>query len=77
MNYKPNTIDWKVGDIVIHDADAKKPRMLMLVIRVQKNGLIVTEYIDENIRRLCLFLQTKYKNDKKFLHDPKIFGIKS
>lgn len=23
MNYDPNTIQWRPGDVVIHDADAK------------------------------------------------------
>ena len=29
MNYEPNTIKWKPGDIVIHDADEKSEKMLM------------------------------------------------
>jgi len=29
MNYEPNKINWKVGDVVIHDADAKNCTMLM------------------------------------------------
>lgn len=74
MNYKPNTIDWEKGDMVIHDADAKKNYMLMRVIKVQKNGLVVTEYIDKNINILS---GKRFKNDKKFLHLPDRFGIET
>lgn len=45
MNYEPNTINWKVGDLVIHDADEKAERMLMKVIAIFENGRIGTEYL--------------------------------
>jgi len=31
MIYEANTIEWKPGDIVIHDADSKDHKMLMVV----------------------------------------------
>ncbi len=70
MNYEPNTIDWKVGDEVIHDADRKCADMLMVVLKVQKNGLILTryKYPDRASNR-------RYKNEKFCLHDPARFGI--
>ncbi len=43
--YPDNTKDWRVGDLVIHKADAKKDWMLMCVVKIQKNGRIVTRYI--------------------------------
>jgi hypothetical protein len=38
VNYTPNTIDWNVGDLVIHDADQKSERMLMRVIEPALSG---------------------------------------
>lgn len=73
MLYEPNTIDWKTGDVVIHDTDAKKKHMLMRVIKVQKNGLIVTKYITPP----SYDKRNRWKNDKKFLHDPARFGIQT
>mgnify|MGYP001240417675 CR=1 FL=1 len=37
-NDPANTIDWPVGSIVIHDADAKTTKMLMLVIAKATKG---------------------------------------
>ena len=47
--YDDNKRKWAVGDIVIHKADAKKAFMLMVVVRVQKNGRIVTRYISPGL----------------------------
>lgn len=71
MLYEPNKIKWKIGDIVIHDADAKEERMLMKVVDLiyyMGDNLYVTVYIN-------LSDKTKWKNDLKFLHDPARFGI--
>ncbi len=67
--YPPNTKDWKPGDIVIHDADAKERRMLMRVTDVLPDGAILSRYISPgkgNGKKLWL-------NDKKYLHDPSLF----
>ena len=69
MNYEENNIDWKIGDIVIHDADAKKEEMLMEVVKVELSG-ISTRYINKKE-----YGYQYYMNDKKFLHDPKRFKI--
>ena len=78
MNYEPNEIDWKVGDIVIHDADSKREDMLMKVIdKCDKCKLITTVYLDFNKGYSKKFGKSdEYSNDKKFLHDPKRFKIK-
>lgn len=71
MNYEANTENWGVGEIVIHDADAKEPRMLMVVIgRDAKTKEIRTQYLltSEHGRKV-------WKNDPKYLHDPKRFGL--
>ena len=66
---KPNKIDWKVGDIVIHDADAKREDLLMKVIKVELLG-ITTQYVDKT-----KYGHQYYLNDKKYLHDPKRFNL--
>lgn len=73
MNYEENKIEWKVGDKVIHDADAKRVGMLMIVKHIGlKTGLIETKYLDMDNSDLPA---KSYLNDKKFLHDPKRFNI--
>ena len=72
-NYPENIIRWKEGDVVIHDYDAKNPHLLMKVVKVQKNGLIVTKYIDPDI--MLPRRNVRFKNDLKFLHNPAKFGI--
>jgi hypothetical protein len=78
MNYEPNTIKWKPGDIVIHDADAKSEEMLMRVIGYAKDGRCITVYNrkaamnGENRRRR----PTRWENPITHLHDPARFGLK-
>lgn len=69
MNYKANTHHWRKGDIVIHDADAKHPKMLMIVIGYTRDGLCKTQYVDKRRRRKI------FKNEIADLHDPDQFGI--
>ena len=72
MLYEPNTIDWRVGAIVIHDADAKRANMLMIVVKIQKNGLIQTKYLFPDGGKST---QKIWKNRKEHLHHPIRFGI--
>lgn len=70
MNYKPNKIQWRRGDIVIHDADAKEPKMLMRVVGFTRDrDLVKTQYIDKSHKR------TVWKNPMESLHDPVQFGL--
>lgn len=69
MNYKPNLQVWRKGDIVIHDADAKEPRMLMRVVGRTRGGLIKTQYCNRRWKR------NVWKNEPKYLHDPKQFEL--
>lgn len=71
MNYKANKNLWRKGDIVIHDADAKEPKMLMKVIGYTRHGLCKTQYVDRNKKR------TIYQNEIKYLHQPERFNILS
>ena len=68
MNCEPNTFDWNVGDLVIHDADEKTAEMVMRVIETGcEFGMIRTEYVNEGL--------PQYLNDVKYLHAPGSFGI--
>lgn len=70
MNYEPNKTDWKVGDLVIHDADEKSAKMLMRVTEIGfRDKTLMTRYI--NTAGIALL----YRNRKEVLHDPTRFGI--
>lgn len=69
-NYAPNKSRWWKGDVVIHDADAKEPKMLMVVIGYSRDGLCKTQYCNPLCHR-----RTIWQNGIEFLHDPKKFGI--
>jgi len=72
MNYEPNEINWEIGDLVIHDCDAKKPHMLAKVVEKNetKQGLRYRiEYLDNKLN------YEKWWNSIKVLHDPKRFNI--
>lgn len=73
MNYTPNTKRWQVGDVVIHDADAKMLKMLMRVVGLDvENDLVMTEYIvDDRPNRRNRIM----KNDFRVLHDPAMFNL--
>ena len=65
-----NKTDWSLGDLVIHDADAKTSEMLMRVAAVDApDGRITTEYINR------VGNEPHYLNRKEVLHDPGRFGI--
>mgnify|MGYP001597968412 CR=1 FL=1 len=40
MNYDANTTQWKPGDLVLHDCDAKNATMLMRVVGYLSNGKV-------------------------------------
>lgn len=69
MNYLPNTQHWRRNDIVIHDADAKREDMLMLVIGYTRDGLVKTQYLHPRFKR------TVYINEPRYLHHPARFEI--
>jgi len=73
QNYEPNTRHWPVGALVIHDADAKKPEMLMRVTGYEEDGQARTVYIDPTAR----WASKPWVNDIRYLHDPRIFGIEA
>lgn len=69
MNYEPNTVQWGVGDLVLHDADAKRPDMLMVVIGTYTDGDVLTRYLINNLP------SKSYVNPIDCLHDPALFNI--
>lgn len=86
--HKENTVDWHVGDIVIHDSDPKDKAHLMRVTKRHPIGSdgkpsYVTEYIDKhqcmkehNLTSTQMKTWNRWLCDQHFLHDPKIFGLK-
>lgn len=77
MNYEANTTRWYPGDLVIHDADAKRPEMLMEVLGYAKDGRCQTRYAkatrmngDSHRRK-----PETWDNPLSHLHDPARFGI--
>lgn len=71
LNYEPNTEEWMGGDIVIHDGDAKEPKMLMIVLGHSRDGQIRTKYISKGRKRRVM------KNFLDCLHKPERFNIQS
>ncbi|MBK7615598.1 MAG: hypothetical protein IPJ08_14405 [Burkholderiales bacterium] len=72
--YPANTHLWQAGDLVIHDADAKRADMLMVVIGCNRQGIYRTRYAfpDEQPRA---WRHRGWRNTLAPLHDPTRFGI--
>lgn len=69
MNYEANTTHWRLGDLVIHDADAKRVDMIMIVIGYTRDGLCKTRYIEDARSRKV------WVNELKYLHAIDKFGL--
>ena len=69
--YEANTRHWQRGDLVIHDADAKRADMLMVVVGYTRDGLCKVRYLDNRTTRWGKILPNGLEN----LHDPKRFNI--
>ena len=72
--YEANRVEWKTGDYVIHDSDAKQADMLMVVIGRSRDGGFRTRYafpseLPRSWRRRV------WRNTIDPLHDPRRFGI--
>ena len=69
-----NRVEWKTGDYVVHDSDAKRTDMLMVVIGRSRAGGFRTRYVvpfglPRSWRRRV------WLNIIETLNDPKRFGI--
>jgi hypothetical protein len=72
--HPPNAIRWKVGDYVIHDDDAKRADMLMVVIGRTRVGVYRTRYaFPDGLPRS--WRRKVWRNSLESLHDPRRFGI--
>lgn len=76
MNYQANTIHWRPGDLVLHDADAKTPEMLMVVLGYDRvTGECRTKYVKPDAMYEGCPGKRVYRNWIESLHDPGRFGI--
>ena len=75
MNYEANEIEWKVGDIVIHDCDAKKEHMLMVVFRIETDEFGTCYHTRYKYGGNFPDATKVWKNCKDVLHDPKRFNL--
>jgi len=82
--YDKNKVDWPIGQIVIHDADAKERYILMIVLAKRKNGEVGTRYLYPELiwnkhKPMAAHARKQYGkmwwNDKKYLLDPTKFDI--
>ena len=58
---------------MIHEYDSKSADMLMLVLRVARDGTFTTRYADEQMHRS--YGHKTWENQLDVLHDPARFGI--
>ncbi|MGE0099083.1 MAG: hypothetical protein AB7S86_12130 [Hydrogenophaga sp.] len=72
--HAPNTTPWQCGDLVIHDADAKRIDMLMIVVSCSAEGVYRTRYVYPWAQPRA-WRRKFWQNTIASLHDPARFGI--
>lgn len=72
--YAPNVTQWHRGDLVIHDSDAKRADMLMIVIDQDASGVYRTRYAFPWAQPRS-WRRKVWRNTGECLHDPARFGI--
>lgn len=72
--HEPNTRQWNPGDLVIHDADAKRSDMLMIVLGRDTTGVFRTRYAFPWAQPRP-WRRKIWHNTVEWLHDPARFGI--
>jgi hypothetical protein len=72
--HDPNTTLWKPGDLVIHDSDAKRADMLMIVLGKNATGVFHTRYAFPWAQPRP-WRRKIWRNTVEWLHDPARFGI--
>jgi hypothetical protein len=70
--YEANINRWDPGSLVIHDADAKRPEMLMVVVGYTKDGQCITRYSTANDINGGSS-RKRWVNPIEVLHDPSRF----
>ncbi|MCB4365446.1 hypothetical protein KIH07_17010 [Hydrogenophaga taeniospiralis] len=72
--HEPNTVQWRVGDLVIHDSDVKRADMLMIVLGQERSGVFRTRYAFPWAQPRP-WRRKIWRNSIEWLHDPARFGI--
>lgn len=72
--HDPNTTQWQPGDLVIHDSDAKRADMLMIVLGQDATGTFRTRYAFPWAQPRP-WRRKVWRNTMEWLHDPARFGI--
>ncbi len=72
--HDPNTTQWQPGDLVIHDSDAKRTDMLMIVLGQDAAGVFRTRYAFPWAQPRP-WRRKIWRNTVEWLHDPARFGI--
>ncbi len=72
--HEPNTIQWKPGDLVIHDSDAKRSDMLMIVLGHDATSVFRTRYAFPWAQPRP-WRRKIWRNTVEWLHDPARFDI--
>lgn len=72
--HDPNTPQWKPGDLVIHDSDAKRADMLMIVLGQDATGAFRTRYAFPWAQPRP-WRRKVWRNTMEWLHDPARSGI--
>lgn len=72
--HAPNTTQWKFGDLVIHDSDAKRADLLMIVLGQDAAGVFRTRYAFPWAQPRP-WRRKIWRNTVGWLHDPARFGI--
>lgn len=70
----PNDTQRRVGDFVIHDSDAKRADMVMVVIGCSRQGIYRTRYSFPE-EHPCAGRRKVWRNRVESLHDPARFWI--
>jgi hypothetical protein len=69
--YLPNERRWSIGNIVLHTADSKHPKMFMRVTGYTSDNLCQTVYIN----KVDSITSEVYENDIRYLLDIAKFGF--
>ncbi len=79
MNHKTEKHEFKVGDLVFQDLDAKRESMLIKVVGIHKNGLYKCTYVyhNEYLKKRMGWNKKVFLNGGGWLHDASLWGIDS
>ena len=72
--HESNATAWRVGDRVIHDADAKLADMLMVVVGARRDGIYRARYAFP-MEQPRSWHRAVPRNSLEPLHDPRRFEI--